>query len=67
MAREREAEELCLAEGAFSVLFLTAAGALLQEVLVLDDVDRDGVDGTAAGGIDWTSTPAPRVPRPLGS
>ena len=47
--------------------FLAAAGALLQEVLMLDDVDRDGVDGTAAGGIDWTSTPAPRVPRLLGS
>ena len=42
--------------------FLAAAGALLQEVLELelDDVNRDGADGAAAGGIDWT----PRVPPP---
>ena len=34
--------------------------------LVLDDVDRNGADEAAAGGIDWTSTPAPRVPPLLG-
>ena len=39
---------------------------MLVLVLVLDDVDRDGADGAAAGGIDWMSTPARECLRLLG-
>jgi hypothetical protein len=51
----------------FLCFFLTATGALLQEVLVLvlDGVDRDGGDVAAAGGIDWMSTLVPLLLPPL--
>lgn len=41
MVREREAEELRLAEGGFSLFFLAAAGAFLQVVVLkLEDGHR---------------------------